>query len=66
MSSPGHQVTGLVISICLLCIAAASPPASTAERQPQDSTQGSLWLRDAQDNPYQPAPTLDTSVDIMT
>jgi len=62
MSSPYHLVAGLAISLSLLCCTAASATAPAGERHPQDSTQGSLWLRDEQNNPYQPAPTLDTSV----
>jgi len=62
MRSPRHLAAGLAISLTLLCLTAASAPASAGERRPQDSTQGSLWLRDEQNKPYQAAPTLDTSV----
>jgi Ca-activated chloride channel family protein len=55
-------VAGLAITLSLLCLTAASAAAPAGERRPQDATQGSLWLRDEQNNAYQPAPTLDTRV----
>ena len=60
MRSPRHLVAGLSISLSLLCLTAASPPAAAIG--PQDATQGSLWLRAEQNRPYQAAPTLDTRV----
>jgi Ca-activated chloride channel family protein len=60
MGSPYHLVAALAISLSLLCLAAAPAPAFAGN--PQDATQGSLWLRDEQNTPYQPAPTLDTRV----
>ena len=64
MHSPRHIVTGLAIGFCLLCFTAASATVPAGERRPQDATQGSLWLREGQNNAYQPAPTLDTRVDM--
>lgn len=60
MKSPRHLVAGLAISLSLLCLTAASAPAVAIG--PQESTQGSLWLRAEQNTPYQAAPTLDTRV----
>jgi Ca-activated chloride channel family protein len=57
-------VAGLAISLSLFCLTAASATAPAGEQRPQDSTQGSLWLRDGQNNSYQPAPALDTRVKI--
>jgi len=62
MNSPCRLVAGLAIGLSLLCLTAVSAPAPAGEQRPQDSAQGSLWLRDGQNYPYQPAPTLDTSV----
>jgi Ca-activated chloride channel family protein len=64
MNSPRQLVASLAISFGLFCPRAASATASTGERRPQDATQGSLWLRDGQNNAYQPAPTLDTRVNM--
>ncbi len=59
-----HLVAGLVISLNLLCLTTASAITPAGERRPQDSTQGSLWLRDGQHSSYQPVPTLDTRVNM--
>ena len=64
MRFPRHLVAGLAISLSLLCLPMAPAPASADERRPQDATQGSLWVRDEQNNTYQPAPTLDTRVNM--
>ena len=61
MNSPCRLVAGLAIGLSLLCLTAVSAPAPAGEQRPQDSSQGSLWLRDGQNYPYQPAPTLDTT-----
>jgi len=62
MNSSLRLVVGLAISLSLFCQTTVSATAPAGEQRPQDSTQGSLWLRDGQNNPYQPASTLDTSV----
>jgi len=62
MRSPRHLVAGLAISLSLICLTAEAETAPAGERRPLDSTQGSLWLRDKLNNPYRPAPTLDTRV----
>ncbi|MGI9321848.1 MAG: VIT domain-containing protein, partial [Thiogranum sp.] len=64
MRSPRHLVAGLAISLSLLCLPTAPAPASADEQRPQDATQGSLWVRDEQNNVYRPAPTLDTRVNM--
>jgi Ca-activated chloride channel family protein len=64
MICPHQLVAGLAITLSLLWPMTASAATPAAEWRPQDATQGSLWLRDEQDNRYQPAPTLDTRVDM--
>ncbi len=56
-----HLLGFLVFVSQLIALNTAS--ASAAESwQPQDSTRGSLWLRNEQQRAYQPAPALETSV----
>jgi Ca-activated chloride channel family protein len=64
MICPHQLVAGLAITLSLLWPMTPSAATPAAEWRPQDATQGSLWLRDEQDNRYQPAPTLDTRVDM--
>jgi Ca-activated chloride channel family protein len=64
MIGPHQLVAALAIVLSLLWPMTAPVAAPAAEWRPQDATQGSLWLRDEQNPRYQPAPALDTHVEM--
>jgi Ca-activated chloride channel family protein len=59
-----HLVAAVTITVNLLWSTSAYSAVQAEKWRPQDSNRGSLWLRDAQNQPYQPAPTLATHVDM--
>jgi Ca-activated chloride channel family protein len=64
MIGPHQLVAALAIVLSLLWPMTTPVAAPAAEWRPQDATQGSLWLRDEQNPRYQPAPALDTHVEM--